>query len=198
MGGGGNRLRGVPSALGILPRNRVIIADSATVGFIAPLGRSPASMAALDHPVASPPISFGYRRRRRLPNEHPLRWAWAFLLIVGLPFALMGVLTTIARAGVYVDLFRPLWQPWPPDVLKPFLGFGIFAASLAYLAYCAGKRSGFQSGIGVGIASTRNWVEEHTPPPAPASTTPVENPPPPPPSPNAESFDELDLAPPPN
>ena len=154
-------------------------------------------MAAPKHPVARRPISFDHRSPRKPPNERPLRGAWVLLLVFGLPLALMGVLTTLARAGIVIDLFSPLWQPWPPDVLKPFIGFGGFAATLAYLTYCAGHRSGFRSGLGVGIASTRTWVEAHAPPPesVKAESTPLEIPPPP--SPITESPVEPEPAPPP-
>ena len=126
------------------------------------------------------PIAYG-RRTRTSPGAGT-GIAWALFLSLGLPFALMTVLTVLARSGFYVELLRPLWQPWPPDLLKPFLGVAVFAATLAYLTYRVGPRRGFRVGSRVGRASTRNWVEVHTPQPEPAKlpSTPLEIPPPPP------------------
>ncbi len=110
--------------------------------------------------------------------------AWLLFLALGLPFLLMAVLEVLARAGIYVDLFRPLWQPWPPDVVKPFLGIAVFVATLGFLAYRAGHRRGFRTGVGVGLSATRASAEPRaTPNPGP---TEAETPPPPPPPP-AES-----------
>lgn len=117
--------------------------------------------------------------------------AWALFLGLGLPFALMGVLTVLARAGVYVDLFRPLWLPWPPEVLKPFLGFTVFALTFAYLAYRAGHRRGFTVGVGVGLTAIRESTDALS-----AGSPPIvpELPPPPPPLPEdeAEPLEQLD------
>lgn len=89
------------------------------------------------------PIVYG---RRRHPAPYPgVRLAWALFLGLGVPFVLMALLTVLARAGFYIDLLRPLWQPWPPDLLKPFVGLAVFAVTLAYLAYRVGLRSGFRS-----------------------------------------------------
>jgi hypothetical protein len=102
----------------------------------------------------------------------------------------MATLTVLARAGIYVDVFRPLWQPWPPEVLKPFLGLGVFAASLAYLAYRAGHRRGFTAGVGVGLTAIRTSTEAHA---AEVKPTPEpEAPPPPPPPPPLEGIDQPD------
>lgn len=89
------------------------------------------------------PIVYG-RRTRHAPGGGT-GLAWALFLALGLPFALMSVLTVLAHGGIYVDLLRPLWQPWPPDLLKPLLGVAVFAATLAYLAYRSGWRSGFRT-----------------------------------------------------
>ncbi len=106
------------------------------------------------------PIVYG--RRTEPARGGRVGLAWALFLLLGLPFVLMTVLTVLARAGTYVDLFRPLWQPWPPDLLKPFLGVAVFAATLAYLAYRIGHRSGFRAGAGAGMASVRNSAEVPT------------------------------------
>lgn len=103
------------------------------------------------------PIVYGHRRFRA--RDRRVGGAWALFLGLGVPFALMAVLTMLARMGIYVDLFRPLWLPWPPDPLKPFLGVAGFAATLAYLAYRLGHRSGFKAGARAEMASTRNRIE---------------------------------------
>ena len=99
------------------------------------------------------PIAYGRRTRRASGGGTGL--AWAFFLGLGFPFGLMALLTALAGAGVYVDLFRPFWLPWPPDLLKPFLGVAVFVASLAYLAYRSGWRSGFRTAAFVRPASAR-------------------------------------------
>ncbi|HII40112.1 MAG TPA: hypothetical protein HA326_02725 [Thermoplasmata archaeon] len=90
-----------------------------------------------------------YERRMRTSHGAGTGVAWALFLGLGLPFALMTGLTVLARGGIYVELFRPLWQPWPPDLLKPFLGLAVFAATLAYLAYRVGQRRGLRVGAGI-------------------------------------------------
>lgn len=114
------------------------------------------------------------RRRVQSPEGDP-RVAWALFLILGLPLALMGVLTILARGGIYVPPFGALWQPWPPELLKPFIGVGGFVATLAYLVYRIGRRTGFRSGTLAGIAAARNTfdrerqaTEPEAPPPPPA------------------------------
>ncbi len=133
------------------------------------------------------PIAYG-RPIRTAPSSGT-HLAWALFLGLGVPFVLMAALTMLARAGIYIELLRPLWQPWPPDLLKPFLGVAVFAATLAYLAYRVGRRSGFRSGTVVGIASARNYPDsrrvESRPIPAAADAHPL---PPPPPD---DSFYEL-------
>ncbi len=103
------------------------------------------------------PIVYGHRRNR--PQGHGTGVAWALFLLVGVPSFLMTALTMLARAGIYIDVLRPLWQPWPPELLKPFLGVAGFAGTLAFLAYRVGHRSGFRRGEGAGYASARGWVE---------------------------------------
>ena len=128
------------------------------------------------------PIVYG--RRTEPARGGRVGLAWALFLLLGLPFVLMTVLTVLARAGVYVDIFRPLWQPWPPDLLKPFLGVAVFATTLAYLAYRIGHRAGFRAGTGVGMASVRKSAEvptranETAAPAADVQAPPVPPPPP--------------------
>ena len=111
--------------------------------------------------------------------------AWVLFLLLGLPFALMTVLNVLANSGIYVRIFSPLWQPWPPEVLKPFVGVAVFAGTLAFLAYRLGHRRGFRSGVGIGLSATRPALEE--PSVAEALEPPAEEPavPPPPPPPDA-------------
>ncbi len=126
------------------------------------------------------PIVYG--RRMRSSRGSGTTFAWALFLVLGVPFFLMTLLTTLARTGVYVDLFRPLWQPWPPDALKPFIGLGGFVATLGYLAYRLGHVRGFRVGMGLGLRSGRSTIESR--PALAAGTVPSgtpELPPPPPP-----------------
>ncbi len=124
----------------------------------------------------------------RAPDATP-RFAWGLFIVVGLPFALMGVLTLLAQSGIYVRLFSPLWQPWPPDTYKPFVGLLGFVATLAFLANRIGRRTGFRAGHLAGKAAARNELEaekqEATPVPAVVEVAPV--PPPPPDAPPVES-----------
>ncbi len=137
------------------------------------------------------------RRKRRTPSpDGGARLAWGLFLVLGLPFGIMTVLTVLARMGVYVDVFRPLWAPWPPDLLKPLLGIVVFAATLAYLAYRLGRRTGFRTGNVAGLASARTWYEDHRPavdPGAAVSTTGTTETPAPPPPPPAEEPAESTL-----
>ena len=71
----------------------------------------------------------------RTTGTRERRAAWALFLLVGVPLALMAALGVLARAGIYVDPLRPLWQPWPPDSVKLLLGLMGFGATLAYLAH---------------------------------------------------------------
>lgn len=106
--------------------------------------------------------------------------------------AFMGALTTLARAGIYVDLFRPLWQPFPPDLLKPFIGVAGFAATLAYLMYCVGQRSGYRIGMGARLASLRYGTEGR-----PREAGPPFAGLPPPPPPDDGAFRRRPVPPPP-
>ena len=126
------------------------------------------------------PIAYGHRRR--VSRGIGTGMAWALFLGLGLPFALMAALTTLARTGIYVDLLRPLWQPWPPDLVKPFLGIAVFAATLAFLAYRVGHRSGFRAGIVNRMASARNAASVGDRLSPSGTNAPAELPPPPPPA----------------
>ena len=123
---------------------------------------------------ASWPIAYE-RCTRRSPGSGT-GVAWALFLGAGVPFLLMTVLTVLARAGIYVDLLRPLWQPWPPDLLKPFLGVAVFAATLAFLAYRVGRRRGFRAGSGAGLIAGRSEAVARF---VPSAAAPLPPPPPP-------------------
>jgi hypothetical protein len=130
-----------------------------------------------------------YDRRTRRAREGGTRGAWALFLGLGLPFLLMAVLTVLAHAGTTVALFRPLWQPWPPDLLKPVLGLAVFAATLAHLAYRIGRRAGFRAGtraVLVPLRTPRENASRWNVPPAtpPLGTRPDARPLPPPPPPD--------------
>ena len=100
----------------------------------------------------------------------------------------MTILNVLANFGIYVHVFSPLWQPWPPEVLKPFIGVAVFAGTLAFLAYRTGHRRGFRTGVGVGLSATRPLPED--PSVAEALEPPAEEPAPTPPPPPPESVDE--------
>jgi hypothetical protein len=123
-----------------------------------------------------------YENRTRPARGSGVGIAWALFLGLGLPFVLMTILTVLARAGIYVELFRPLWQPWPPDLLKPFLGVGVFAATLAYLAYRVGHRRGLRAGAGVALVAARGGAESRASRTVPADRPEAPPLPPPPPS----------------
>lgn len=53
------------------------------------------------------------------------------LVVVGLPAGVMALLVLLAYQGVYVDVLRPLWSPWPPDVWKVVIGVVAFTITLA-------------------------------------------------------------------
>ncbi len=153
-------------------------------------------MAATETTPGRHPWPIVYARRRNVSSGGSPTLAWALFLVLGLPFGLMTALEVLARAGIYVDVFRPLWQPWPPEILKPFLGLAVFSATLAYLGYRIGHRHGFRSGVGVGMASARTRSEviaatNLRPAPTPASTQ-AENPPLPPPPPPEDIFKEFE------
>ncbi len=129
-----------------------------------------------------------YHRRPLQPaSGGSARLAWALFLVLGIPFLLMSSLIWLAQAGIVIGVLSPLWEPWPPELLKPLLGVAVFAATLAYLAFRTGHRAGFRAGTGVGLAAARAKSEARPtvlPPPEPApeatAETPVTPPPPPP------------------
>ncbi len=121
-------------------------------------------MDALGTTDPSDPGSSGLQRKRKPPEERAPRLAWILFLLLGLPFLVMATLTSLAAARIYVDPLRMFWQPWPPEVLKPFIGIAAFAATLAYLAYRIGRSRGFHSGTLAGLAAARNLAEDWKPP----------------------------------
>lgn len=159
-------------------------------------------MVAHEQRSVHPALSAGIKRYPVRPPEGDARVAWGLFVFFGLPLALMGMLVILAHVGIYIDAFKPLWLPWPPEALKPFLGIGGFAATLAYLAYRVGRRTGFRSGTLAGIASARNLsearereAEKETPPPPPSPEEPtvvVQPVPPPPADPSADAGNPAD------
>lgn len=128
------------------------------------------------HRRATWPIVYG-PRPTATPEPAP-RLAWALFVLLGLPFGLMTVLVVLADLGVTVPLFGALWMPFPPELVKPFLGLAVFAATLAYLTYRLGHRNGFHAGTGVGLAAARNYAEAHARNETPAPAEPEVPPPP--------------------
>ena len=128
------------------------------------------------------------------------RLPWILFLVIGVPFGLMAALGPLAAAGIYIEPLRPFWQPWPPDVAKPFIGAAGFIATLAYLVYKIGRMAGFQRGTVAVTAAFRNLLEGrgrgagHDPNP-PALTSPAS--PPVLPAPSVEPSKELPPATPP-
>ncbi len=140
------------------------------------------------HHKATWPIVYEHRLTAE-PEPTP-RLAWGLFVVLGLPFGLMTVLVVLADVGITVPLFGALWMPFPPEVVKPFLGLAVFAATLAYLTYRMGHRAGFHAGTGVGLAAARSVAESRahevateeaaTPPPPPEpAVDPTATPPPP-------------------
>lgn len=87
------------------------------------------------------------------PQARSLAVPWAVFLIFGIPFGLVAALGPLAMAGIYIEPLRAFWRPWPPDLWKPFIGLAGFAIALAYLAYRAGRASGFHAGeVAAGVA----------------------------------------------
>jgi len=129
-------------------------------------------MAALGTTDPPSPESTGPQGKRKPPEEQAPWLAWVLFLLLGLPFLVMAALTFLAAARIYVEPLRMLWQPWPPDVLKPFIGIAAFAATVAYLAYLIGRSRGFRSGSLAGLAAGRNLAEGWKPPSERASQPP--------------------------
>ncbi len=127
------------------------------------------------------PIVYGRRTSPKTGAGTTL--AWVLFLALGLPFLLMTILTVLARGGIVVPLLSPLWQPWPPDLVKPFLGLGVFVATLGFLAFRTGHRRGFSAGVGVGMSAIRTSEEARAASVPEVTVTATETPPLPPPPP---------------
>jgi hypothetical protein len=106
--------------------------------------------------------------------------AWILFLAVGIPAALLVVLAPLTMAGIYIDFLRPLWRPWPPDVMKPFIGIAVFVATLSYLAFRSGRLAGIRSGTLAALAALRNVLDRRSSAPLPQEPAPPEPAPPPP------------------
>lgn len=106
-----------------------------------------------------PPAAATSVQGRRPLRGRGLALAWALFLAIGLPFGFMATLGYLATAGVYIESLRPFWQPWPPDMVKSFVGVAAFAATLAYLAYRLGRSGGYRSGSAAAKATARNIAE---------------------------------------
>jgi hypothetical protein len=123
--------------------------------------------------------------KKREHHEISLRLAWGLFLGIGLPLGVMAALGPLAYAGIYVEPLRQFWRPWPPDLLKSFLGVAGFAATLGYLAHRLGRSVGFQRGKLVATVAARNVAEGRIPAPEPEKPPVVSlalvNPPLPPP-----------------
>ena len=84
---------------------------------------------------------------------------WILFLVIGIPFGLMAALGPLTAAGIYIEPLRGLWQPWPPDLAKPFIGAAAFVVTFAYLVYRTGRIRGFHWGTVAATAVFRNIVE---------------------------------------
>lgn len=117
--------------------------------------------------------------RTRLLGGRSTRLPWILFLLFGVPFGLMAALGPLSAAGIFIEPLRPLWRPWPPDPMKPFIGAAIFVATLAFLAYRRGRIAGFHSGTIAASVALRNMAEGRgpgalqglIPPPPPALET---------------------------
>jgi hypothetical protein len=107
--------------------------------------------------------------------------AWILFLAIGIPAALLIVLAPLTMAGIYIDVLRPLWRPWPPDVMKPFIGIAVFVATLSYLAFRSGRLAGIRSGTLAALAALRNVLELRSSASSASNASPPEEPAPPPP-----------------
>lgn len=100
---------------------------------------------------------------------------WVLFLLMGIPLGLMAALVPLGMAGTYIEPLRPLWRPWPSDLVKALIGAAIFCATLAFLAHRSGRLSGFHSGEVATHVALRNLaegrgaaaVQESVPPPPP-------------------------------
>ncbi len=100
---------------------------------------------------------------RKLTKGRGLRFAWGLFLLIGLPLGIMAALGPLTAAGIYIEPLRPLWQPWPPDIVKPVIGVAGFAATFAYLCYRLGRAAGYRWGTVAERAAARNVAEGRSP-----------------------------------
>ena len=96
-------------------------------------------------------------KRAKMGRGHAI--AWALFVLIGIPCALLVILTPLTYSGVYIDALKPFWRPWPPDLAKPFIGLALFLGTFAYLVYRSGRLAGFHSGTVAATAAYRNLVE---------------------------------------
>ena len=131
---------------------------------------------------------------RKSARERAQRLAWGLFLLIGLPLGFMAALGPLASAGIYVEPLRQLWRPWPPDIIKPFIGVAGFVATLAYLTFRIGRHRGYRAGTVALTAAARNIAEgrgsalaleqlPETPRISPGLPAPPLEPPPTPPAP---------------
>jgi hypothetical protein len=97
--------------------------------------------------------------RNKARGGRPTTLPWVLFLLFGIPFGLMAALIPLSMGGYYVEPLRRFWQPWPSDLVKPFLGAAIFVATLAFLAYRSGRIAGFHSGKVAAAVELRNLAE---------------------------------------
>ncbi len=115
-----------------------------------------AALRRLDVPAGS---SIWIAKEKKAPKGRGgLTLGWILFLAIGIPFGFMAALGPLAYAGIYVGPLRSLWQPWPPDVVKPFIGVGVFVATLAYLIFRMGQTDGFHWGTVTATAAARNMA----------------------------------------
>lgn len=115
-----------------------------------------AALRRLDVPSGS---SIWIAKEKKAPKGRGgLTLGWILFLLVGIPFGFMAALGPLAYAGIYIGPLQGLWQPWPPDVVKPFIGVGIFVATLAYLIFRMGQTDGFHWGTVTATAAARNMA----------------------------------------
>ena len=142
-------------------------------------------------PVWKPPSG---AKGRSPPRVRDLRLEWGLFLLIGLPLGFMAALGPLASAGIYVEPLRQFWRPWPPDIVKPFIGVAGFVATLAYLTFRIGRNRGYRSGTVALTAAARNIAEgrgsalaleqpPETPRISPGLPAPPLEPPPAPPAP---------------
>jgi hypothetical protein len=124
-----------------------------------------ASLRRLDIPAGS---SIWIAKEKKAPKgKGALTLGWLLFLGIGIPFGFMAALGPLAYAGIYIAPLAALWQPWPPDVLKPYIGVGIFIGTFAYLIYRMGQDSGFHWGNVTATAALRNLTESRALEPGP-------------------------------